>query len=400
MPDDIVIDSVTIIASDGYAYIYTAEQALGTSLDGNKAMFIWNDADKGKVQQVVRGQFAADDANKGQWITDASKVVVTGHVEINPAVSDVTEAIDSIPEADKVTTENADDIIAAREAYEALSDEEKAKVGDITKLEEAEAALTEACKTEGEAAIESIDYADYSASNSTALWINVSRLESKLEKVTDPKEAAEIYKKIEEAVNGTKTLKEETLENLNEFPVTVTAKSTGYNKITVKWSRIPAAGSYTVYRGESPDGEFKEIKSTPNESYTDTGLKTGKKYYYVVAAKSRVRGEYVYGNPSDQAVASPKLGKTTVKVKAGTKKATITWKKVSGASGYEIYRSTKKSKGFKKVKTVAKGSTVKLVNKKLKAKKTYYYKIRAYRTVSGKKVYGAYSSVKSVKIKK
>lgn len=39
------------------------------------------------------------------------------------------------------------------------------------------------------------------------------------------------------------------------------------------------------------------------------------------------------------------------------------------------------------------------VNKKLTSNKTYYYKVRAYRTENGKRVYNSYSKVKSVKVK-
>ena len=58
-------------------------------------------------------------------------------------------------------------------------------------------------------------------------------------------------------------------------------------------------------------------------------------------------------------------------------------------------------KKFKKSKTVTvkKGSTVKATIKKLSKGKKYYFKVRAYKTVNGKKIYGAYSSVKSVKVK-
>lgn len=58
-----------------------------------------------------------------------------------------------------------------------------------------------------------------------------------------------------------------------------------------------------------------------------------------------------------------------------------------------VYQSTKKGSGYNKVKTIKKGNTVSYTTKKLKKNKKYYYKVRAYRTVNGKKVYGAYSSV-------
>ena len=51
------------------------------------------------------------------------------------------------------------------------------------------------------------------------------------------------------------------------------------------------------------------------------------------------------------------------------------------------------------MKTIKSGKTVKFVNKKLKKGKKYYFKVRAYRTVSGKKVYGSYSAVKAAKAK-
>ena len=80
------------------------------------------------------------------------------------------------------------------------------------------------------------------------------------------------------------------------------------------------------------------------------------------------------------------------------KTATVSWKKVKGASGYVVYRATKKNGKYKSVKKISKGSTVKYVNKKLTKKKTYYYKVRAFKKSGKKVVYGAYSNKVSVKI--
>ena len=78
----------------------------------------------------------------------------------------------------------------------------------------------------------------------------------------------------------------------------------------------------------------------------------------------------------------------------------ITWKKVKNADGYQIYRATKKSGKFKKIKTVKGNRVVKYTNTKLKKNKKYYYKVRAYRTVKGKKAYGAFSTTKKIVVKK
>ena len=58
-----------------------------------------------------------------------------------------------------------------------------------------------------------------------------------------------------------------------------------------------------------------------------------------------------------------------------------------------------KSKGFKKKAAVKKQKVVSASVKGLKSGKKYYVKIRAYRTINGKKVYGAYSKIKSITIK-
>lgn len=92
---------------------------------------------------------------------------------------------------------------------------------------------------------------------------------------------------------------------------------------------------------------------------------------------------------------------TNLKVKnKKNKKAVITWKTVKNADGYQIYRATKKSGKFKKIKTLKGNRVVKYTNTKLKKNKKYYYKVRAYRTVKGKKAYGAFSTTKKIVVKK
>ena len=91
--------------------------------------------------------------------------------------------------------------------------------------------------------------------------------------------------------------------------------------------------------------------------------------------------------------------KQTAKVKAGKKKLTVTWKKDKNVSGYQIQIATKKNFKGAKTYTVKSYKTYKKVIKKLKAKKKYFVKVRAYKTVGKSKVYGAYSAVRSCKVK-
>lgn len=71
----------------------------------------------------------------------------------------------------------------------------------------------------------------------------------------------------------------------------------------------------------------------------------------------------------------------------------IHWKSVSKADGYEVYRSTAIRSGYKKVKTLTGAKTTSYTDKKLKAKKGYYYKVRAYKMNGKKKVYGSFSAI-------
>ncbi len=92
-----------------------------------------------------------------------------------------------------------------------------------------------------------------------------------------------------------------------------------------------------------------------------------------------------------------KPAKAKAAVKAGKKKATvkITSQKKAAVTGYQI---AYKKAGTSKWKTLDTKKTTKNVTKLSKDRK-YYVKARAYKTIDGKKVYGAYSKAVKVKIK-
>ncbi len=82
--------------------------------------------------------------------------------------------------------------------------------------------------------------------------------------------------------------------------------------------------------------------------------------------------------------------------KASATSAKCTWKAVLGASGYEIYFATSEKGTYEKAGSTTK--ELKFTKKSLKAGKKYFFKVRAYKTVSGKKVYGKFSKVKSIQM--
>ena len=95
-------------------------------------------------------------------------------------------------------------------------------------------------------------------------------------------------------------------------------------------------------------------------------------------------------------VSTPKA--TTIKSlkKRGKKAVKITYKKVSGVSGYQIYMSTKKKSGYKKIATLSSKKSS-YTKGKLKKGKKYYFKVRTMKKVSGKYRYSSFSKVRSIK---
>ncbi len=92
-----------------------------------------------------------------------------------------------------------------------------------------------------------------------------------------------------------------------------------------------------------------------------------------------------------------KIPKTKLKSakRKGKKKVKLTWKKKAGVTGYAVYRSKKKGKGYKLVKTVKGENKTGCVVPKLKKGKKCYYKVKVFKTMLGKKYYSSFSNVKA-----
>lgn len=97
-------------------------------------------------------------------------------------------------------------------------------------------------------------------------------------------------------------------------------------------------------------------------------------------------------------VTAPKQVKSLKAKNKKSKNVTLKWKKVSGAAGYEVqYGTNKKFKKAKKLKNIKKAAAT---IKRLSKQKTYYVRVRAFKTSDGKKVYGKWSKKVKVKVKK
>lgn len=173
------------------------------------------------------------------------------------------------------------------------------------------------------------------------------------------------------------------------------AVSNGSNQIKVNWGAVSGAYGYRIKRSTSKNGTYKVVatlKGKNNTTYQDKKLKTAKTYYYKIETINKVNGKKGYSGNS--AAVSAKTLKTTsiTAVKAtGSTSVRLEWKAVDGASGYQIYRSTSKDSGYKKVGQVKGKNTKKYEDKTLEAGKTYYYQVRAYKSNSAKNGVASFS---------
>lgn len=177
--------------------------------------------------------------------------------------------------------------------------------------------------------------------------------------------------------------------------------SKSYNSLEVVWGEVEKAEGYEIYRMSETESDYKMLDRVAvcygNQKYIDTGLTAGKEYSYTVRAYRISNGEYQYGLMSDSMEARPKPGKTSIKsiTTEGTTALSIKWKKISGVSGYELYVSSNKDGKYSMLAQLSGSSNTSYQHLKCKKGKTYYYKVRAYRNVSGEKIYGGYCNIKS-----
>lgn len=179
---------------------------------------------------------------------------------------------------------------------------------------------------------------------------------------------------------------------------TIAGISNTADGIRIKWNKIKGASGYYVYR-KTGDNTYKKIKTITDAgtvTYTDTAVKSknGTTYYYAVRA---------YWGTSISSYAGKgmvRLTGTTISdlTNGSGKKITVKWSKNSKASGYQIQYSTNSKYSSAKTVTVKGTSSLSKTITGLTKGKTYYVRVRVYKTVSGKNYYSAWTGSKKIKI--
>ena len=177
--------------------------------------------------------------------------------------------------------------------------------------------------------------------------------------------------------------------------------SRGSNSLKLAWNKPAGATGYQLQRKSG--NSYKTLATVKGTSYTHKSLTAGAGYTYRVRAYRTVGGKNYYSGWAYMIAytkpATPNL--TGLSATKSGHKIKATWKKVGGsASGYQIYWA--KDKNFKKMvsKTTVSGQKkTSYTGKNFTKGKRYYVKVRAYKTVNGNKIYGAWSNVRNVKAK-
>ncbi len=186
----------------------------------------------------------------------------------------------------------------------------------------------------------------------------------------------------------------------NIIPGTPVIKASSDNdSITLTWNKVTGAKGYKVYSYNPETKKYKALKTVSATSYTINKLESATDYSYSVRAYAKVSGETLWGNHSliNTATTPDTVKLVSVKAKDATK-AVLKWNLIP-ADGYEIYMAQGKTGKYKKVKTITKGETVTYTKSSLKSGNTYYFYVKAYKTVGDAKIYGGTSNVKTVSIK-
>lgn len=159
-------------------------------------------------------------------------------------------------------------------------------------------------------------------------------------------------------------------------------------KAKLTWKKVSKATGYVIYRSLKKTKGYKKVGTATKTTFVDTKIKSGNVYYYKVAAVKKNKAELT-SEKSEPVSLYIKPISPLVQSKYVKKSIKLTWKKVSGAKTYYVYK--KNSKG--KYKKIAETEKLYYTDKKVKEGTRYSYKVKAGYKKDGKTVIGNFSAV-------
>ena len=163
------------------------------------------------------------------------------------------------------------------------------------------------------------------------------------------------------------------------------------NSVKLTWKAVSRATGYEVYVYDTDSESWERITRTSKLQYTHKSLKAGTAYKYRIRAYKTLDDKKCYSKSykTITVVTKPKAV-STFSAKAAKTSVTLTWGKVSGVDGYEIYRYDNAKSKYVKITATSKRT---YTDKKLSAGTSYKYRIRTYKTIDGKKYYSSYKTL-------
>jgi len=184
--------------------------------------------------------------------------------------------------------------------------------------------------------------------------------------------------------------------NVKEAPqMKVTAMPSG--RLKVSWNKVSGVSGYRIFYAPQ-NGSQKQVNigSSKKTTYL-TGLTRGVLYTVGLQSYVRANGQNGYSSASVQQIAtSTTQPKITSAKSTGKGKIKLTWKKVSNATAYMVYRKTSGAKKWTRVKTTKSTS---FTNTGLKSGRKYTYKVISYKQSGVKRSFSKYSKGKTVRAK-
>lgn len=191
--------------------------------------------------------------------------------------------------------------------------------------------------------------------------------------------------------------------NLPSVPQNLKLVARTSAKIKLQWSKSTNASGYYIYRKDS-NGVYKRIKTIEDSSvlsFIDQGLSSNKSYSYRVTAYYKSNGNIINSSYAKTVTYSTLLKSTANFTGTSTKNSiTLKWSKVSGATGYYVYKYDASSKTYKKLVTLNSENSLSVKISSLTANTKYSYKLVAFKKTSSGILRGDVSKALSVTTKK
>ena len=177
---------------------------------------------------------------------------------------------------------------------------------------------------------------------------------------------------------------------------TVTGGNDSQGRPTLTWNAVTGAAKYEVYRARSRSGEYIKYSTVTGTSYTNTSyIEDGNTYYYKVRALKSDGTAGAWSSIVSVTYRAASTGTLSAPTVTGGNdsqgRPTLTWKAVTGAAKYEVYRARSRSGEYIKYSTVT--GTSYTNTSYIEDGNTYYYKVRA---LDANGTAGAWSSIVSV----